>query len=256
MWRILLSVLLALPLLAANVRLYLKDGNYHLVREYKVLSDRVRYYSVERGDWEEIPTELVDLKRTEGETRDREQSLKDEAAAQDAEEKAERAARREVERVPMNPGVYWVDGEKLVDVKRAESKVVTNKRRSILKAISPLPMITGKATVELDGLQAPLIVSQARPEFYIRLSAEQRFGIVKLTPTKISRIVEKLTIVPVSKEVIEEQTTVEIFRRQVGDGLYRIWPTKPLEAGEYAVVEYTDGKVNLQVWDFSVRPGS
>jgi hypothetical protein len=59
-------VLLALALLAwaANVRLYLTDGSYHLVREYQVLSDRVRFYSVERGEWEEIPLEMVDLKRT------------------------------------------------------------------------------------------------------------------------------------------------------------------------------------------------
>ena len=31
--------------------------------------------------------------------------------------------------------------------------------------------------------------------------------------------------------------------------LYRIWPEKPLEPGEYAVMEYTDGKLNMQVWD-------
>ena len=52
---------------AATIRLYLKDGEFHLVREYQVLQDRVKYYSVERGDWEEIPVELVDLKRTKSE---------------------------------------------------------------------------------------------------------------------------------------------------------------------------------------------
>ena len=46
---------------AASIRLYLKDGTYHLVREYQVREDRVRYYSLERGDWEEIPLELIDL---------------------------------------------------------------------------------------------------------------------------------------------------------------------------------------------------
>jgi hypothetical protein len=40
---------------AANFRLYLKDGSFHLVREYKVEGDRVNYYSVERSDWEEVP---------------------------------------------------------------------------------------------------------------------------------------------------------------------------------------------------------
>jgi len=58
-------VLLALALLAwaANVKLYLTDGTYHLVREYQVQADRVRFYSVERSEWEEIPLEMVDLKR-------------------------------------------------------------------------------------------------------------------------------------------------------------------------------------------------
>ena len=65
-------VLLALALVAwaANVKLYLTDGTYHLVREYQVQSDRVRYYSVERGEWEEIPLDTggseADQGRDEG----------------------------------------------------------------------------------------------------------------------------------------------------------------------------------------------
>ncbi len=49
---------------------------------------------------------------------------------------------------------------------------------------------------------------------------------------------------------------METFRKQVGDGLFKIWPEKPIEPGEYAVVEYTEGKVNMQVWDFFVAPGT
>ena len=52
---------LALTAWAANLKLYLKDGSYHIVREYQVQPDRVRYYSVERSEWEEIPLDLVDL---------------------------------------------------------------------------------------------------------------------------------------------------------------------------------------------------
>ena len=33
------------------------------------------------------------------------------------------------------------------------------------------------------------------------------------------------------------------------------WPQKPLDPGEYAVVEYTKDKINMQVWDFFVAPG-
>ena len=58
--------MLAVAAFAANIKLYLKDGNFHLVREYKVERDRVHFYSVERSQWEDIPLELVDLKRTRG----------------------------------------------------------------------------------------------------------------------------------------------------------------------------------------------
>ena len=56
---------------------------------------------------------------------------------------------------------------------------------------------------------------------------------------------------------MEEPEEVEIFRIQTtANGLYKIWPQKPIEPGEYAVVEFTEGKVNMQVWDFFVAPGT
>ena len=239
----------------ATVRLYLKDGTYQLVREYQVLQDRIKYYSTERGDWEEIPKDLVDLKRTQTEAKQREESQREEAAAAAAEDKAERAAREEVERVPVEPGVYLGAGDQLKTIPPAESKIVGNKRRTILKAITPIPIVAGKGTVEIEGLQSKNVVDSDRPEFYIRLSREQRFGILRLAPGKAARIVEEIQIIPVSKEIIEKQDTVEVFRRQVGESLYKIWPMKPLEPGEYAVVEYSppgdSGSLNIQIWDFS-----
>jgi hypothetical protein len=29
---------------------------------------------------------------------------------------------------------------------------------------------------------------------------------------------------------------------------------KPMEPGEYAVVQFTSGKTNMQVWDFAIKP--
>jgi len=248
-------LLLAGTLAAASLRLYLTDGSFHLVREYKVEGDRVRFYSLERSQWEEIPLALADLKRTEAEVKEREESVREETKVIAAEEKVEREQRAELARVPQNSGVYWIAGEEVRTLKQAEPKVVTNKSRSVLKVIVPMPVLAGKATVEIAGVASENLVAGNLPEFYFRLAAEERFGIVRLKKKKDSRVVENWSRHPVAKDIIlEEHDEVEIFRRQLAEGLYKIWPAKPLEAGEYAVIEFTEGKGNVQVWDFTVPP--
>jgi len=241
---------------APVIKLYLKDGSYQIAREYKVESDRVRYYSTDRSEWEEIPLELVDLKKTESEIHQREEANREEAKVLREEEKAEREVAQESTRVPADPGVYFVQGDKIQPIKAADSKVVNNKGRNALKMLSPIPAITGKATLELDGARSSNVFTNPRPEFYFRLASDERFGMVRMGLHKGNRVVEKITIIPVVKEMAEEPDLVETFRQQLAEGLYKIWPTQPLEAGEYAVVEYTEGKVNMQVWDFAYRPAT
>ncbi len=250
----LLWFLLAASAFAATFRLYLKDGTFQLVREYQVQGERVRFYTVERSEWEEMPVSLVDLKRTEAERQERQQTLEKEAAEMAAEDKFERQQREERERVPVEPGVYLVEGGQLRAIKQAESKVVTKKSRSVLKVIAPIPIVSGKATVELDGDHSANVVTENRPEFYFRLANEERFSLVRLAVKKDSRVVQHWEIIPVSNELIEKEDEVPIFRKQVDDGLYKIWPEQPLAPGEYAVIEYTQGKRNIQTWDFSCQP--
>ena len=156
--------------------------------------------------------------------------------------------------MPQGPGVHYINGDSLQPLKQADTKIHNKKGRSILKAITPIPIVTGRSTLEIDGLHAAFKVTGDRPEFYFRLTAEQRFTIIRLRPDKNLRIVEKLTVMPVTNEIVEEPEVIEIFRQQIEEGLYKIWPTKPLEPGEYAVVEYTEGKANMLVWDFSYLP--
>jgi hypothetical protein len=236
---------------ASTVKLYLKDGDYHLVTEYHVEGDRVRFYSTERSEWEEVPLEIVDLKRTESEQQRLEEHRREDAKFQEEENKAEKQAAQEAASVPKDPGAYLVSGDKLIAVPQGESRVVNDRKRSILKAISPVPLINGKATVELAGLHAPTVTQSAAPEFYFRLAQAERFGIIHLTPHKNARVAEKLTIIPVANLPIEQPDLIEVFRKQVGEDLYKVWPVKPLVPGEYAVVEYSEGELNMQIWDFS-----
>src|SRR5579862_6702945 len=55
----------AIPVaLPKGKKLVLNDGTFQIAREYTVDGDRVRYWSVERSQWEEIPASLVNWDAT------------------------------------------------------------------------------------------------------------------------------------------------------------------------------------------------
>jgi hypothetical protein len=250
-----LFLTLAAPILAANLKLYLKDGGYQLVREYTVEGDKLRYYSVERSDWEEMPVALADLKKTEAEAATKKEKFEQQTKQMSEEEEALKEMRREILKIPTDPGVYRVVDDQLQVFKQADTVIHNNKGRSVLKALSPIPMVPGKSTLEISGERAGIVIRDgARPEFYLQLSLQDSIAMVRLTPSKGVRIVERLTIEPVVKEVAEERDLVEIFTKQLTEsGLYKVWPQGDLEKGEYAVIEYEEGKVDPRVWDFRIE---
>jgi hypothetical protein len=247
-------LLFASAFAGAADRLYLKDGDYQLVREYQVQQDRVRYYSTERSDWEEIPLELVDLERTKKEATEQEVIAKEANKVVEEENAAIRAERKLIQSIPADPGVYYLRGEKMETIKIAEPKINNSTKRTVLRMVAPIPL-PGKVTIELDGLASANKMESREPEFYFRLSEDQSFGIVKLTLKKDARVVESATVMQVKQDraVDEKVEILPAFKKQEGDLLYKIWPEKPLEPGEYALIEYTEGKLAPRVWDFSVK---
>lgn len=256
--RLLLAFLLtALLLLGDTFKLYLKDGGYHMVREYQVQQDRIRYFSTERGDWEEIPVELVDLMKTEKERKAKSEQAAASAREQDEEDQALREQRREIASIPMETGAYYKQAGQIKGLKMAEYQVITSKKRKTLQVLSPIPLVPGKASVVIKGDHSDFEVKEERPDFFLRLEKEERFGILILTPKKGQRLVEDISIIPVAKESVEQPKQIDTFQQQLASGLYRIWPQKSLGPGEYALVEFSDNEdpndIELLIWDFAIK---
>lgn len=249
---LLVFLLVALSAFGATVRLFLKDGTYQLVREYQVLPDRVKYLSAERGEWEEIPIALVDLNRTKQDAAEHEEQVREEAKADAEEEAAIRAEKQEGSYVPDEPGAYYVHGEMLEPLKEADLVVTHDKKRTVLKILSPVPLVSGKNTVDIQGAASAFRVNGDRPEFYLRLSAVDSLAIIKLSPKKTSRTVETVTIAAVTNELEEKRDPVPTFTKQAGELLFKIWPEQPLPPGEYAVIQFGAEQGTLQLWDFGV----
>src|ERR1700761_3869171 len=101
-----------------NQRLVLKDGSYQVVTKYQKVGDRVRYFSAERGQWEELPAVLVDWVATEAWAKDHKPGAEPvspaapEAAAIDKEEQHARARTPDVSpglRLPDQDGIWALD---------------------------------------------------------------------------------------------------------------------------------------------------
>jgi len=175
-----------LPGLATNHRLILKDGSYQNVRKYEILGDRVRYISVERGgDWEELPTDLVDWEATRKWERDHANQPEEEAspamkeaAAIDKEESDERAeqkaTRPEVSKgleLPDEDSVFVLDTfqgtPELVELLPAELNLNAKSKHG-LSTLNP--MAGAKANLELDGAHAKVHLHVNDPAIYLSLA--------------------------------------------------------------------------------------
>jgi hypothetical protein len=63
-----------------------------------------------------------------------------------------------------------------------------------------------------------------------------------------------VTVAAVTKDITEEREIVKTFNKHLTEsGLYKIWPQQPLPKGEYALIEYNEGKADARVWDFRIE---
>ncbi len=257
------ALLLALAAICAAgtaVKLCLKDGSYQMVSSYEVQGDRVRYYSVERSEWEEIPTSLVDFDATKRAERD----------AKAAEEKnLEDAKKMDQERfyklpdlgievapgihLPGDDGIFTVDQKRLVRLAQSEAEAITDKRRTAMMLAVPLPIVKARSLIVLEGPKAIIRLNDPLPIFYVQSAAGlgANLQLVQLKAAKQSRVVEEVdTSRGKNGTSTEDRTTLPVEREQIAPNVYTLKPLQPLEGGEYALSEVVDDKLSLDVWDF------
>ena len=98
-------------------RLILTDGSYQTATEWKKNGDRVKYFSAERGEWEEIPVALVDWKATAEWNAARAKSQDRGNEAGDAKKRSRHARRQQLNtplvapelRLPAEGGVFLLE---------------------------------------------------------------------------------------------------------------------------------------------------
>jgi len=265
--RIVLGLVLVGSLLGASVaragtiKLFLKDGTYQLVSSYEVQGDRMRYYSVERSQWEEVPKSLVDFEAT------RKAQEQEKASQQKELEEARKIATERFDkpenlgyevapgiRLPQEEGVYSVDGLRVIRLLQSSAEVVTDKKRAALVLALPGPLVKSRSLVVLPGAKAAIRLPQTLPIFYVQ-SAEglgAKLELIRVKPGKEARLVEKVEVRGGIGKPAELRTAVPLERTQLAPGLHKLKPTQPLEPGEYALGELVQQKLNLELWDFGI----
>lgn len=252
--RLLCLVALAVWMLtAAPLKLYLKSGGEMPVREYSVNGDRVRYYSTQRSQWEEIPTRLIDLEKTVQAVERQNRRLESMRAESSAERQAERKARTELHDVPIDDGLYLYKDKTATLVPQDDVIVEKSGKRKVLRALANIPVILGKRKLLIEGQASDFVIDHATPIFFVRDTQLTYFAVVKLPPDGKQRLAQIIQNGP-EQTYFEQQEEVEVFRQQLASGVYRIWPTQDLAAGEYAFINYTPSELDLRVWSFSIQP--
>ena len=287
-----LTLILPVASLAQNQarRLILKDGSYQSVTKYEVHGDRVRYFSAERGEWEEIPNSLIDWDATNKFEQGRQENkLAPEAVELDKELEAERQAEQARSpqiapglRLPEEGGIFLLDTyqnqPQLSELQQSGSDLQKNTKANILRAAIN-PLAGAKQTIELPGAHAKIQSHTTVPSVFINININinsdenqgapaiaqstgeppplpltERFKIIRVEVKGGKRIAGAVKIAVTGKMKTDERFVASTATTMTG-GWVKLTPTEPLASGEYAIAEMLGKEgMNLYVWDFGVNP--
>ncbi|HLJ22898.1 MAG TPA: hypothetical protein VKT71_02245 [Candidatus Acidoferrales bacterium] len=249
-------------------KLILTDGTFQVAREYTVEGDRVRYWSVERSQWEEIPSALVDwdaTRKDEAEQASRDATLKAKIRASN---QAQLTKDIDVDRsleikpglfLPDAVGFYALDRDKLIrGMKQSTAEVKTSTGREVEKILSGVALIPSKRMMDIPGERASMRLKTDEPEFFMRPADEREphFRLLRAQVKGGHRIIDNVSIEFTGQEK-HKTTDIEIQTWTPASGVFRYTVDQRLEPGEYAFVEMTADGISGYVWDFGIDlPGT
>jgi hypothetical protein len=264
-----------------GLKLMLTDGTYQLVREYQRNGEHVRYYSMERGAWEELPAIMVDWNATakaEAEMEKQSAELVERVHKQEEARRMDNVADIDASLrvgdgafLPSGEGMFVVEGKTIRILDQAGSEMKMDKKRVIAQVLSPVPLVPGKQSVVMQGSHAAVRLKTDHPEFYLReappdpnttssIQRSRRAGEsgpdVELVRTKVgrnNRVLESINTL-FGQAVSENMNEISMQRWEVAPNVYRFTLSQPLPPGEYVLAEVLEEGLNLYVWDFGLDP--
>jgi hypothetical protein len=262
-----------------GLKLMLTDGTYQLVREYQRNGEHVRYFSMERGAWEELPASMVDWNataRAEAEMEKESKELVEKVHKQEEARRLDNVADIDASLrvgdgafLPSGEGMFVVEGKTIRILDQAGSEMKTDKKRVIAEVLSPVHVVPGKQTLVMQGAHAVVRLKTNSPEFYLReappdpdsTSSIQRSRRVsetgpdvELVRTKVGRNTRVLESIRTlfGQAVNENINVISMQRWDVAPNVYRFTLSQPLPPGEYVLAEVLEEGLNLYVWDFGL----
>ena len=260
-------------------KLFLKDGSYQVIREYQRDGERVRYYSLERGAWEELPASMIDWDATA-----KDAAAEDKAAASLVEKIHKQEEAKRMDNVadidaslqvgqgvflPSGEGMFVVEGKSVKLLEQVGSQTKQDKLRTFEQIMSPVPIVPGKQVVVIPGSHATLRLTSGILEFYLREpppDPDRVSPILKSSrPGEAGPDVELLRAKVVhngrqvasisslfGQEISQSRDSISVQRWEVAPTVYRFTLSQPLAPGEYVLTEILPDGLNYFVWDFGI----
>lgn len=243
-------------------KLIMKDGSFQVVSSYEIEGDRVRYFSVDRAEWEEVPASLVDwpaTKQAEATEAQADAALTNRLKADEA--RAKTASVDVDPSVEVSPGVFLppgngffiLDGQAIFPLRQSAASEKLDKRHLVEQIAVPIPVIPSRSSVDLPGKHASFRTTNPSPEFYLRTTDldEPEVELIQARIRGDKRHIENIDTL--FGEQQHKGNTISLQEWRVAKGLYRFTLGQPLKPGEYALAQFSPKEgLNLLLWDFGV----